>query len=327
MKLRTRRADWELATPLHITARSFAQAYTVVVELTDGRFMGRGECNGAYYRGETQATMEAEIERARPQIEKGIDRSALRQLMPAGGARNAVDAALWDLEAKRAGTRAWTLAGLTEIRPLVTAFTVGVDTPEKMGAAAAAAATRKLDVLKLKLTGDDDLARVAAVRAGHPHARIIVDANQGWSERHLREFPRELARLGVELIEQPLRAGADDLLEGFESPVPFCADESCQTLLSVPALVGKYQFVNIKLDKCGGLTEALLLAQDARARGLRLMVGCMLGSSLGMAPAFIVGQRCEFVDLDAPLLQVNDIEHGIRYDGNVMAPPEPRLWG
>lgn len=327
MKLALRRADLELATPLRISSRSFTHAMTIVVELTDGAITGRGEANGVYYRGETQDSMEADIEQMRSLIEGGINRLALREVMPAGGARNAVDAALWDLAAKRAGTRAWLIAGMPEVRLLTTAFTVGVDTPEAMAAAAAVAAKRKLDVLKLKLTGNDDLARVAAVRVGHPRARIIVDANQGWSERHLHEYPRELARFGVELIEQPLPAGNDDMLRSVKSPVPFCADESCQTLESLPDLVGKYSFINIKLDKCGGLTEALLMAEAARQRGLRLMVGCMLGTSLAMAPAFVAGQLCEFVDLDAPLLLVRDGEHGIQYDGCVMSPPESRLWG
>jgi L-Ala-D/L-Glu epimerase len=327
MKLTLYRADWELATPLRISSASWTHAHTIVVELSDGALRGRGESNGVYYHGETQDTMARDVERVREAIEAGVDRTKLRELMPSGGARNAVDAALWDLEAKRMEKRAWSIAGMSTARPLTTAFTIGVAAPAAMGAAAAQAARRNLNVLKLKLTGDDDLARVAAVRAGHPRARIIVDANQGWSERHLHEYPPALAGLGVELIEQPLPVGADDVLRGLESPVPFCADESCQTTDSIAALEGKYQFVNIKLDKTGGLTEALLLARTAQERGLRLMVGCMLGTSLAMAPAFVVGQMCEFVDLDAALLLARDRDGGIRYDGSLMSPPEPQLWG
>ena len=327
MKIKLQRVDRELATPLHISNASWTHARTVVVELTDGSVCGRGESNGVYYRGESQDTMERDVELARDAIEAGLDRDRLRALMPPGGARNAVDAALWDLEAKRTGKRAWAIAGMATVRPLTTAFTLGVASPAAMGEAAAAAARRNLNVLKLKLTGEDDLDRVRAVRAGHPGARLVVDANQGWSERHLHEYPPVLATLGVELIEQPLPAGADDALLGLDSPVPFCADESCQTADSVAALVGKYQFLNIKLDKCGGLTEALLLASAAQHHGLRLMVGCMLGTSLAMAPAFIVGQLCEFVDLDAALLLVHDCEEGILYDGSVMSAPGPRLWG
>jgi L-alanine-DL-glutamate epimerase-like enolase superfamily enzyme len=261
----------------------------------------------------------------RGDLTNGISRKDLQTLLPAGGARNAIDCALWDLQAKRAGCRAWELAGMKSVNPLTTAYTLSLDTPEAMGLASDGA--RQYSLLKLKLAGDCDLERVAAVREARPDADLIVDPNQAWGERHLREFTPKLAELGVKLIEQPLPVGKDNVLKAFQSPVPLCADESCQTTESLGSLIGKYQYVNIKLDKAGGLTEALRLAQAARANGFKLMAGCMAGSSLALAPAFIVGQLCNIVDLDFPLLIASDVPNAIRYEGNRMLVPPESLWG
>jgi L-Ala-D/L-Glu epimerase len=241
------------------------------------------------------------------------------------GARNALDCALWDLEAKRSGRRAWEIAGLLEVRPLLTAYTIGLDTPHAMALAARAASQYSL--LKLKLNGDCDVERVTAVRAARPDAELIADANQAWSEEQLRRLTPQLAQLGVTLIEQPLPVECDAVLSTFDGPIPLCADEACQTSESLHGLVGKYQFVNIKLDKTGGLTEALHLARLARKCGFKLMMGCMGGSSLAMAPGFVVGQLCDIVDLDGPLLAKSDVAAPIRYEGSTMFLPTPSLWG
>src|SRR5260221_11764264 len=230
----------------------------------------------------------------------GIDRATLLGAMPPGAARNALDVALWDLEAKTSGTSVWALAGIAEPKPVVTAYTLSVDTPERMGAAAQEEAHRPL--LKLKLTGAGDLERVRAVRAGAPRARLIVDANEAWTIDQLRDYGTALAELGVALIEQPLPAGQDAALADMPHPVPLCADESCHTSADLPDLVGRYDYVNIKLDKSGGLTQGLRLLAAAREPGFRIIVGCMVGSSLAMAPAMVLAQNAAFVDLDAPLL-------------------------
>jgi len=245
--------------------------------------------------------------------------------MAAGAARNALDVALWDLEAKRSGSSVWALAGIAEPHPVVTAYTLSVDTPERMAAAAREEAHRPL--LKLKLTGAGDLERVRAVRAGAPQATLIVDANEAWTLDHLRDYAPALAALGVALIEQPLPAGQDAALAGLPRPVPLCADESCHTSADLAALAGRYDYVNIKLDKTGGLTEGLRLLHAARAQGFKIMVGCMIGSSLAMAPAMLLAQDAEFVDLDAPLLLARDRQPGLRYEGSTVYPPKPNLWG
>jgi L-alanine-DL-glutamate epimerase-like enolase superfamily enzyme len=245
--------------------------------------------------------------------------------MEPGAARNALDVAFWDLEAKQTGTSVWALAGIDEPKPVVTAYTLSVDTPERMAAAAQAEAQRPL--LKVKLTGAGDLDRVRAVRAGAPKATLIVDANEAWTLDHLREYGPSLAELGVALIEQPLPAGQDEALATLPHPVPLCADESCHTSADLSDLVGRYDYVNIKLDKTGGLTEALILLEAARAGGFKIMVGCMVGSSLAMAPALLLAQRAEFVDLDAPLLLARDRQPGLRYEGSIVYPPKPNLWG
>lgn len=325
MRVEFRRVEWPFANPFRIAYQTSTVAKTLHVELTDGPVAGRGEALGVGYHGETVDSMLAQLQCIKAELSAGISRAELSRLLPAGGARNAVDCALWDLEAKRAGKRAWELAGLSSVNSLTTDYTISLDTPVKM--AQAAASLRQYARLKLKLSGDGDIERVLAVRAARPDAELFVDANQAWTERQLRELAPRLADVGVRLIEQPLPAGQDGALSGYESPVPLCADESCQTTDSLPYLKGKYAYINIKLDKTGGLTEASRLAREALRQHFGLMVGCMAGSSLSMAPAFVLGQLCEFVDLDGPLLSACDVDHPIHYDGGRMHPPERALWG
>jgi L-alanine-DL-glutamate epimerase-like enolase superfamily enzyme len=264
----------------------------VVVELEAGGFRGRGEAVPYLRYGETAEGVTAAIEAVRDPIESGLTRDGLQRLLPPGAARNAVDCALWDLETKRAGVRAWTLAGRDRLDPVKTAYTLSLAAPEVMAEAARAAARRP--VLKLKIGGADDLDRIAAVRAAAPKARLIVDANEALSFETLRVAGPEFARLGVKLIEQPLPAGQDQALEGYQSPVPLCADESIHTRDELDACVGRYACVNIKLDKAGGLTEALALRAAAQARGLEIMAGCMVATSLAMAPALLIAQGAAF---------------------------------
>jgi L-alanine-DL-glutamate epimerase-like enolase superfamily enzyme len=325
MQVKISRVEWPYAAVFRISSRAQVSAEAVQVELQDGSIIGRGEGHSVFYHGETVDSMLAQLRKIEGDLARGISREQLQTRMPAGGARNAVDCALWDVEAKRAGKRAWVLAGMKSVGPITSDFTLSLDTPAAM--AAAAARVPQYSRLKLKLVGDGDIERVSAVRAARPNAALIVDANQAWSERHLYEFTPKLQQLGVQLIEQPLPAGEDEALARFSSPIPLCADESCQTRTSLPAVAGKYQYVNIKLDKTGGLTEALALAREAQELGFKLMVGCMAGSSLSMAPAFLIGQLCEFVDLDGPLLAKTDMPHPIRYDGGSMHPPDSELWG
>ena len=325
MDVEFRRVDWPYITPFRISYAVSTVAETVWVELRDGRHLGRGEAMGVSYHGESADSVLAQLETVRHAVHAGMTRETVKSLLPPGGALNALDCALWDLEAKRSGCRAWELAGIDTVGSLRTAFTLGLDSPEATGLAASK--TGQYSLLKLKLGGEGDVERVRAVRRVRPTVDIIVDANQAWDEHQLRTFTPVLHDLGVRLIEQPLPAGKDAILSGFKSPIPLCADESCQTADSLPSLLGKYDYVNIKLDKSGGLTEALRLAQAARAARFKLMVGCMGGSSLAMAPAFIVGQQCVFVDLDGPLLASSDVPHGIRYDGNILSAPGAALWG
>lgn len=325
MQVEFQKVDWPYASPFRIAYQVSTVAETVQVRLTDGPYVGRGEALGVSYHGETVTSMLEQLERVRSALCTGISREDLAFALPPGGARNAVDCALWDLEAKRIGKRAWELAGFPSLRRIGTDYTIGLDAPESI--ARIAASLRNYPILKLKLNGRDDLERVGAVRSIRPDAEIIVDANQAWTERQLRDWVPKLAELGVKLIEQPLPAGGDQALLSHEHNVPLCADESCQTTASLGELSGKYEYINIKLDKTGGLTEALRLAREALRQGFRLMVGCMAGSSLSMAPALIVAQLCDFADLDGPLLSVRDISPAIRYDGHWMNPPERSLWG
>ncbi len=322
-RLAVRRDSWPLAKPFTISRGSRTVADVVVAEITSGALRGRGEGVPYARYGETIDGVVAALEAMSEAVADGIGRAELQEAMPPGAARNALDVALWDLEAKASGTSVWALAGVVEPKPVVTAYTLSVDTPERMGAAAQEEAHRPL--LKLKLTGAGDLERVRAVRAGAPRARLIVDANEAWTADHLRDYGAALAELGVALIEQPLPAGQD--VADMPHPVPLCADESCHTSADLPDLVGRYDYVNIKLDKSGGLTEGLRLLDAARERGFGIMVGCMVGSSLAMAPAMLLAQNAEFVDLDAPLLLARDRQPGLRYEGSLVYPPKPNLWG
>jgi L-alanine-DL-glutamate epimerase-like enolase superfamily enzyme len=318
MELSVRRVDWEFIAPFRVAYRMRTHAQTVVAEIRDGKLVGRGEGLAISYRGETVESMLDQLAAVAGEVRNGISRSELLQAMAPGGARNALDCALWDIEAKRSGRRVWELVQLPPMLPLVTTFTLGLDTCE--------AATR-YSVLKIKLDGKHDRERVSRVRAARPDADIIVDANQAWDESLLRELVPQLVELDVKVIEQPMAPGKDDALRDFSSPIPLCADESFQTAASLRDVMGKYQMVNIKLDKTGGLTEALHAARLAAERGLRLMVGCMGGSSLAMAPAFVAGQLGELVDLDGPLLLKSDVAHPIRYEGSRMFAPDAELWG
>jgi L-alanine-DL-glutamate epimerase-like enolase superfamily enzyme len=325
MKVKFSRVDWEYASVFRISYRTQTHSETVLVELEDDGYRGRGEALGVSYHGETVDTMLEQLESVRRDLVGTLTLDDVQTLLPPGGARNALDCALWDLEAKRRGRRAWELDGLQSVHRLMTAYTLGLDTPESTARAAAAAG--RYSILKLKLDGNGDVERVALVRKVRPDVELIVDANQAWNNSQLQETVPQLAKLGVRLIEQPLPLGKDTALAEFKSPIPLCADESCQTSDSISETVGKYDFINIKLDKTGGLTEALRLMRLAKQAGLKLMVGCMGGSSLSMAPAFVVGQWCDVIDLDGPLLAKSDVPEGIRYEGSCMFAPEARLWG
>ena len=310
-----------LAEVFTIARGSRTHADVLTVELSREGARGRGECVPYARYGETLASVRAQIEG----LPSDLTRAALQDALPAGAARNAVDCALWDWEAKAAGKRVWELAGLGAPGPMITAFTLSLDSPEKMELAARKHAHRPL--LKIKLGTPDDMPRLEAVRRGAPDTRIIIDANEGWSAEVYSDLAPHLLRLGVALVEQPLPAGADDMLAEIARPLPVCADESCHDRASLPALRGKYDMVNIKLDKTGGLTEALALRDAARAQGFKVMVGCMVGSSLAMAPAVLVAQGAEVVDLDGPLLLTEDRAVPLFFDANGVHPPMPALWG
>ena len=324
-RLTVRLETWPLASAFRISRGAKTEAHVVVAEIADGAHTGRGEAVPYPRYDETPEGTRAGIEGLRAAVADGLAREALQGALPPGAARNALDCALWDLEAKQADQPAWALAGLEAPQPCVTAVTLSLDTPEKMGEAAARYA--HLPLLKLKVTGEGDLARIQAVRGNAPGARLIVDANEGWTVPMLEEFLPPFAALGVEMVEQPLPAADDAALEGRQFAVPLCADESCHTRDDLTRLADRYPMVNIKLDKTGGLTEALALAKEARAMGFDIMVGSMVGTSLAMAPAVLLAGFADYVDLDGPLLLARDRTPGLSYDGAVMAPPEPVLWG
>ena len=315
------RDRFQLAQVFTISRGSRTEAQVLTVRVTREGVTGWGECVPYARYGETLDSVTAEIE----SLPADVTRSALQDMLPAGAARNAVDCALWDIEAKASGRRAWDLAGLPAPEPEITAYTLSLDTPEAMKAQAAKNAHRPL--LKIKLGTPDDMPRLEAVREGAPKSRIIVDANEGWSAAVYAELAPHLVRLGVDLVEQPLPAGEDDALIGMVRPVPVCADESCHDRASLPGLKGKYDMVNIKLDKTGGLTEALALRDAARAEGYDVMVGCMVGSSLAMAPATLVAQGATVTDLDGPLLLAEDRDNPLCFDAQGVHPPDAALWG
>jgi len=325
MSMKVAIEQWPMTAPFRITGYTFTTLDVVVVTLSDGVHQGRGEAAGVYYLQDTPQRILPQLEAVRAQVEAGIDRQALAGLLPAGGARNALDCALWDLEAKRAGRPAWALAGLEAPRRLVTTYTISADLPEAM----AAKATRwgEAKALKLKLTGEPaDAERVRAVRAARPDVWLGIDANQGYSRKTLAQLMPTLVEARVELLEQPFPMDQDALLDGLESPIPVAADESVQGLRDIARLAGKVAVINIKLDKCGGLTEALAMVEEARRLGLKVMVGNMFGTVLAMAPSFLVGQACDVVDLDGPMGLTRDRDPGVAYDnGLVWCPPE--AWG
>lgn len=308
-----------------ISRGSRTEIRVVTVTLSDGSFTGRGECVPYARYDETVDGVIATILSCAADMKKGMTREALQSRLPAGAARNGLDCAFWDLEAKRGGRPAWQIAGIPAPKPVETAFTLSLGTPESMREAAAKNAARPL--LKVKLGGEGDIERIEAVRAGAPASKIIVDANEGWSVEQYQALAPVLVKLGVALVEQPLPAGKDDALLDIKRVLPVCADESCHDRASLAKLVGKYDAVNIKLDKTGGLTEALAMREVALVAGLDIMVGCMLGTSLAMAPAFLVAQGAPYVDLDGPLLLAADRDDPIRYDGSMMQAPASRLWG
>lgn len=321
MTLTLSRESFPLREVFTISRGSKTEAQVLTVTVAREGVTGRGECVPYARYGESPDSVAGAI----ASLPEDVTRGALQELLPAGAARNAVDCALWDREAKRAGKPVWQLAGLPAPGPVLTCYTLSLDTPERMRAAAARAAGRP--VLKIKLGGEDDMARLEAVRAGAPKARIVVDANEGWTAEVYAALAPHLRRLGVVLVEQPLPAGADDMLVGIARPVPVCADESCHDRGSLAALRGRYDMINIKLDKAGGLTEALALREAARAEGFGVMVGCMVSTSLSMAPAFLVAQGAEVADLDGPLILARDREPSVAYEGSVMQVPDRALWG
>jgi L-Ala-D/L-Glu epimerase len=316
---------WPIAGSFTISRGAKTEAVVVVAELGDGKARGRGECVPYARYGETIDTVTAAIEAMRAPLAAGLTRSGLQAAMPPGAARNALDCAFWDLEAKQSGRPVHDIAGLPAPRALTTAFTISLGTPQAMAEASAKADGRPL--LKIKLGGDGDPARIRAVRAAAPEATLIVDANEGWTERNLADNFVACAEAGVVLIEQPLPEHTDAALANIARPIPVCADESAHASGSLAALRGKYDAVNIKLDKAGGLTEALAMADDAARRGLTIMAGCMVATSLAMAPAILLAQRARFVDLDGPLLLAKDRPHGLHYTGSLVEPAPTALWG
>jgi L-alanine-DL-glutamate epimerase-like enolase superfamily enzyme len=322
----TARAErWPIEGRFVIARGGKTEAEVVVAEIAAGPHCGRGEAVAYARYGERTDGVLAQIESVRTEVEGGVERAQLQTLLPAGAARNALDCALWDLEAKTAGVRAWTLAGRARLDPVKTCFTLSLDEPAVMAEAARAHA--RWPMLKLKIGAADHLDRVVAVRAAAPRTRLVIDANEALDFEDLRRLAPELAKLEVKLLEQPLPAAQDGALEGYRSPVPLCADESLHTRAELEACARRYGAVNIKLDKAGGLTEALALKAAAEARGLEIMAGCMVATSLAMAPALLIAQGARYVDLDGPLLLAQDRTPGLPISGALIEPPPPALWG
>ncbi|MGO1298110.1 MAG: N-acetyl-D-Glu racemase DgcA [Vibrio sp.] len=316
--------SWPIRGSFTISRGSKTQADTLIVQLEREGIVARGECVPYARYGESIESVRQQIESVRTKLEQDLSRERLQTLLPSGAARNAVDCALWDLECKRMQQSVWERLEISP-EPVITAFTLSLDTPENMELAAKDNAHRPL--LKLKLGGAGDLARVEAVRRGAPQARIILDANEAWSIDDYHRLVPQLVKLDVEMIEQPFPADDDAVLATLDRPIPICADESCHDRASLPKLANRYDMINIKTDKTGGLTEALALKDEALAAGFAVMVGCMLSSSLSMAPAFIAAQQVAVVDLDGPLLLSQDIEHGFTFEENAMMPFTTKLWG
>lgn len=318
---------WPLADAFVIARGSKTEAHVVTVRLTDDTVSGQAEATPYPRYGETPALVLEAIRSVAPLVEAGADREAVSRRLSAGAARNALDCALWDLEAKRSGQPVWSMAGLAPPAPVATAFTISLGPPEVMAAAAARAASKGMPFLKLKIGGPDDVDRVAAVRRAAPAQALLVDANEALEFDALVRLAPELAALGVTLIEQPLPAGADEALEGYDCPVLLCADESIHTRRELSMCARRYGAVNIKLDKTGGLTEALALKAEAQGLGLKIMAGCMVATSLAMAPALLIAQGAAVVDLDGPLLLAQDRSPCLEFQGAMVSPPHPQLWG
>jgi L-alanine-DL-glutamate epimerase-like enolase superfamily enzyme len=324
VQIEAREEIWPLKQVFRISRGSRTEAQVVVVTVTDGQYTGRGEAVPIKRYNQNIASVLAQIESIKS--EKDLDRHRIQELLPAGAARNALDCAFWDLEAKISGKRVWELVNVPMVPEVETSVTISLDTPAAMAAAAKASATAP--VLKLKLGGDDvDLARAEAVREAASAARLLIDANESWSPSHYQEIILALKRLGVELIEQPFPADADEVLETLDRPIPICADESCHTGADLLRLTNRYEMVNVKLDKTGGLTEALRLTERAREGGFKLLIGCMVGTSLSMAPARILASTADYVDLDGPLLLARDRDHGLAHQHGKIGIPSRGLWG
>ncbi len=325
LNLVARAENWPLARAFVISRGAKTEAQVVIACVNDGEHFGWGECVPYARYGETVQGVVAAIEDMRYALAAGLGRKDLQTAMPPGAARNAIDCALWDYEAKASGLAAPVAAGMTEMRSVATAFTISLGTPEEMAAQAKAAA--HMPLLKLKIGGEGDEARLAAVRAAAPNARLIADANEAWDVGSMHRLLSACRGAGVEVVEQPLPAGVDAILEGMPRSVPLCADESLHVRQDLARIAARYDAVNIKLDKAGGLTEALALAAEAEARGLKIMAGCMVATSLAMAPALLLAQRATWVDLDGPLLLARDRDEGLRYSAGMIAPPPRALWG
>jgi len=318
-------ADWELIQPFRIANAEWVNSRCLVVQLSEDGYIGRGEAQGVFYMNETAESILEQAHAMAGEIRNGISREELQQLMPAGGARNAIDCALWDLECKGSGKTIWQLTGI-DPKPVTTVFTIGLEsTPEAMAAKASAASDAP--ILKIKLDDHMPYEKLAAIRAARPDAELVVDANQGWSFELMKDVLPKLVDLNLGMLEQPLARGDDEMLEGFESPITLAADESCLDTSELEIAARRYSMINIKLDKTGGLTEGLRLAKAAKEKGCKLMVGNMAGTSLSMAPSFVVAQLCDFVDIDGPLLLKYDQPNALKYNKGVVKGFDPRLWG
>jgi L-alanine-DL-glutamate epimerase-like enolase superfamily enzyme len=318
-------ADWELTQPFKIAGHEWINSRCLVVQLGENGFVGRGEAQGVFYMDETAQSIFEQAQSVAAELRKGISRDELQHLLPAGGARNAIDCALWDLECKQSGKSIWQLTGI-DPQPVTTVFTIGLEsTPEAMAAKATAASDAP--ILKIKLDGHMPYEKLAAIRAARPDAELVVDANQGWSFELMQQVLPKLVNLNLAMLEQPLARGGDQMLEGFKSPITLAADESCLHTGELETAARRYSMINIKLDKTGGLTEGLRLARAAKAKGCKLMVGNMVGTSLSMAPSFVLAQLCDFVDIDGPLLLKYDQPNGLEYHNGVVEGFSPKLWG
>jgi len=321
MKVSVHLEEWQFITPFRIAGVTWHTSRSIVVQISDQGFLGRGEAQGVYYLADS---LLAEVNAISGRIKEGISREQLLQLMPAGGARNAIDCALWDLECKISGQSIWQLTGITQ-KPQTTVFTIGLEkTPEAMAEKALAANS---PALKIKLDQHQPYERLAAIRAACPDADLVVDANQSWSFEQLKQLLPKCIDLNLSMIEQPLARGSDEVLEGFNSPIVLAGDESCLHTAELEQAAKRYTMINIKLDKTGGLTEALILAKAAREKGCQLMVGNMCGTSLSMAPSFVLAQLCDFVDLDGPLLLKYDHPSGLKYSNGMVSDLQQRFWG